>query len=131
MNLHLPQTYEAKAEAALLMNVKSNLVTPRSGSPLIAAIQDFITSAFLLTLKDTFLTRSEFYRLASAVIDENSSKIERINIPIPAILKPNEMWTGKQAEFALYPKLIKRKILDNRTYYISNEEYQHIVESMR
>ena len=105
MNLHLPQTYEAKAEAALLMNVKSNLVTPRSGSPLIAAIQDFITSAFLLTLKDTFLTRSEFYRLASAVIDENSSKFERINIPIPAILKPNEMWTGKQAEFALFPNL--------------------------
>ncbi|EPB71452.1 RNA polymerase Rpb1, domain 1 [Ancylostoma ceylanicum] len=39
MNLHLPQTYEAKAEANLLMSVKTNLVTPRSGEPLIAAIQ--------------------------------------------------------------------------------------------
>lgn len=39
MNLHLPQTYEAKAEASLLMGVKSNLITPRSGEPLIAAIQ--------------------------------------------------------------------------------------------
>jgi DNA-directed RNA polymerase III subunit RPC1 len=53
MNLHLPQTYEAKTEASELMAVKSNLVTPRSGNPLIAAIQDFITSAFLLTKKDT------------------------------------------------------------------------------
>lgn len=39
MNLHLPQTYEAKAEASLLMGVKSNLVSPRAGQPLIAAIQ--------------------------------------------------------------------------------------------
>ena len=39
MNLHVPQTYEARAEASLLMNVKSNLITPRSGEPLIAAIQ--------------------------------------------------------------------------------------------
>ena len=39
MNLHLPQTEEAKAEALTLMGVKSNLVTPRNGEPLIAAIQ--------------------------------------------------------------------------------------------
>lgn len=43
MNLHLPQTEEAKAEALTLMGVKSNLITPRNGEPLIAAIQDFIT----------------------------------------------------------------------------------------
>ena len=39
MNLHLPQTEEAKAEALTLMGVKSNLVTPRNGELLIAAIQ--------------------------------------------------------------------------------------------
>ena len=43
MNLHLPQTEEAKAEALTLMGVKTNLITPRNGEPLIAAIQDFIT----------------------------------------------------------------------------------------
>ncbi|PIO52797.1 RNA polymerase Rpb1, domain 2, partial [Teladorsagia circumcincta] len=30
MNLHVPQTEEARAEASLLMHVKNNLVTPRS-----------------------------------------------------------------------------------------------------
>ncbi|VDO71506.1 unnamed protein product [Heligmosomoides polygyrus] len=39
MNIHVPQTHEARAEASLLMGVKSNLITPRSGEPLIAAIQ--------------------------------------------------------------------------------------------
>ncbi|RXM33808.1 DNA-directed RNA polymerase III subunit RPC1 [Acipenser ruthenus] len=43
MNLHLPQTEEAKAEALVLMGTKANMVTPRNGEPLIAAIQDFLT----------------------------------------------------------------------------------------
>jgi DNA-directed RNA polymerase III subunit RPC1 len=46
MNLHLPQTEEAKAEASLLMSVKSNLVTPRSGEPLVAAIQVITTFSY-------------------------------------------------------------------------------------
>lgn len=43
---------EARAEAEALMGVKANLATPRSGEPLIAAIQDFITGAYLLSHKD-------------------------------------------------------------------------------
>lgn len=39
MNLHLPQTEEARAEAATLMDVRENLITPRSGEPLVAATQ--------------------------------------------------------------------------------------------
>lgn len=39
MNLHLPQTEEARAEALILMGNKYNLVTPRNGELLIAAIQ--------------------------------------------------------------------------------------------
>ena len=31
MNLHLPQTEEARAEAATLMAVQHNLLTPKSG----------------------------------------------------------------------------------------------------
>ncbi|EYB98276.1 hypothetical protein Y032_0132g1690 [Ancylostoma ceylanicum] len=96
MNLHVPQTYEARAEASLLMGVKSNLITPRSGEPLIAAIQDFITGAYLLTHKDTFLTYSEACRFAASVIDCYSKKQRRIRLPIPAILKPTRLWTGKQ-----------------------------------
>ncbi|CAI5448922.1 unnamed protein product [Caenorhabditis angaria] len=96
MNLHLPQTYEAKAEASELMNVKNNLITPRSGEPLIAAIQDFITGGYLLTHKDTFLPKAEVYRFAASLIDASSKKQAKIRIPPPAIRKPVELWTGKQ-----------------------------------
>lgn len=102
MNLHLPQTYEARAEASLLMGLKSNLVTPRSGEPLVAAIQDFITAAYLLTHKDTFLSRSDFHRLAAALVDITAKKQLRIKIPPPAIRKPVELWTGKQVIFIFF-----------------------------
>uniref|UniRef100_A0A1I8F2F5 DNA-directed RNA polymerase subunit n=1 Tax=Macrostomum lignano TaxID=282301 RepID=A0A1I8F2F5_9PLAT len=41
MNLHVPQTEEARAEAKQLMASVKNMSTPRNGEPLIAAIQDF------------------------------------------------------------------------------------------
>lgn len=64
MNLHLPQTYEAKTESAELMAVRRNLITPRSGNPLIAAIQDFITSAYLLTSKDTVINSKKLRNIS-------------------------------------------------------------------
>ena len=39
MNLHVPQTQEAKAEASELMGVMNNLCTPKNGEILIAATQ--------------------------------------------------------------------------------------------
>ena len=37
MNIHVPQTEEARAEARTLMNVKNNICVPKAGEPLVAA----------------------------------------------------------------------------------------------
>ncbi|XP_065214140.1 DNA-directed RNA polymerase III subunit RPC1 [Planococcus citri] len=95
MNLHLPQTEEARAEALILMGNTSNLVTPRNGELMIAATQDFLTGAYLLTLRDTFLTRAEVCRLAGWLIAGPDMDLD-IEIPPPTILKPKQLWTGKQ-----------------------------------
>ncbi|TFK43130.1 hypothetical protein BDQ12DRAFT_674453 [Crucibulum laeve] len=92
MNLHVPQTEEARTEALELMNVKHNLVTPRNGEPVIAAIQDFITASFLLSRKDTFLDRRQFTQICCYLADANV----QIDIPPPTIWKPTRLWTGKQ-----------------------------------
>ncbi|KIH46284.1 DNA-directed RNA polymerase subunit A' domain protein [Ancylostoma duodenale] len=127
MNLHVPQTYEARAEANLLMNVKSNLVTPRSGEPLIAAIQDFITGAYLLTHKDTFLTYSEACRLAASVIDCFSKKQSRIRLLAPAIMKPVRLWTGKQLIDLIisadFKNPIKLNLVTPNKSYSKNKEF--------
>lgn len=103
MNLHVPQTEEARAEAWALMNVVQNLCTPKSGEPLVSACQDFLTASFLLTQRDTFLTREEFCSLCVFMCDGN----EQITLPEPAILCPVRVWTGKQLIQQLLQSSIK------------------------
>lgn len=92
MNLHLPQTEEARAEAIELMGLRHNLVTPRNGNPLIAAMQDFITASYVMTQKDVFLDRAELCQLLAGLSD---AKL-RFEIPPPSIVRPTALWTGKQ-----------------------------------
>ncbi|KAG7855879.1 hypothetical protein KL939_004343 [Ogataea angusta] len=92
MNLHVPQTEEARAEAMNLMGVKNNLLTPKSGEPIIAATQDFITGSYLISNKDTFYDRATFTQMLAMMSDGAL----HVDIPPPAIFKPAFLWTGKQ-----------------------------------
>lgn len=92
MNLHLPQTEEARAEAVQLMGVKNNLVTPRDGSMLISATQDFLTCSYLITRREMFYDRSQFVQICSYMGDA----LLKFDVPPPAIMKPVQLWTGKQ-----------------------------------
>lgn len=74
------------------MSVKKNIVTPRNGEPVIAAIQDFITASYLLSRRDRFYDRRQFTQICSYLADADL----RIDLPPPAILKPRRLWTGKQ-----------------------------------
>ena len=64
MNLHVPQNLEAQAEAMHLMAVQNQIITPRYGAPIMGAIRDYITGAFMLTKDDTKLSRQEMMNLA-------------------------------------------------------------------
>jgi DNA-directed RNA polymerase III subunit RPC1 len=92
MNMHLPQTEEARAEALMLMGVHHNLITPKNGEPLVAATQDFLTAAYLLTQKNIFLDKEHFCMIAAYAGDGD----EHIDVPMPTIVKPVQLWTGKQ-----------------------------------
>ncbi len=92
MNLHVPQTEEARAEALELMSVLRNLITPRNGEPIVAAIQDFITASYLITSKDVFMDRAEFYQAICMM----SNADKKVTLPAPCIVKPIELWSGKQ-----------------------------------
>lgn len=109
MNLHVPQTEEARTEAMVLMGVKNNLVTPKNGEPIIAAIQDFITASFLLSQKDAFFDRAKFVQTVSMMMDAN----EQIDMPPPAIVKPVALWTGKQIFGLLMRPNKKSRVLVN------------------
>ncbi|VVB16666.1 unnamed protein product [Arabis nemorensis] len=92
MNMHVPQTEEARTEAITLMGVQNNLCTPKNGEILVAPTQDFLTTSFLITRKDTFYDRAAFSLICSYMGDA----MDAIDLPTPTILKPIELWTGKQ-----------------------------------
>ena len=102
MNLHVPQTEEARAEAMVLMGVKANLRTPKSGDLVVAATQDFLTSAYLLTHKDSFFTRDAFAQICAHMFRGKPVT----NMPPPTVLKPAELWTGKQVISVLVTALV-------------------------
>ena len=71
MNLHVPQTLEAQAEAKYLMWVNNQIFSPRTGDAIITNNEDGITGMYLLTEDTTRLTKKEAsYLLALAGIYE-------------------------------------------------------------
>ncbi len=50
MNIHSPQTEEARAEARILLDIKKNLISPKNNTNLIGCTGDAITGGYLLGL---------------------------------------------------------------------------------
>ena len=97
MNLHVPQTEEAVTEARILMQVQDQILSPRYGGPIIGAIRDFITGAYLLTRKSTYLRKDEVCNLLSVINYEGE-------LPEPTIKRPEPLWSGKDIFSLLLPK---------------------------
>ncbi|MGC8629211.1 MAG: DNA-directed RNA polymerase subunit A' [Candidatus Micrarchaeia archaeon] len=65
MNLHVPQSLEAQAEAKHMLEVKDQVFSPRDGRAIITGEQDAIVGLYLLTKDGSFLTKSEAVHLLS------------------------------------------------------------------
>jgi len=110
MNLHVPQTMEALAEARILMLVQENILSPRFGGPIIGGLHDHISGIYLLT---------KGYRMYSeADTTEMLSKVHIHSLPEPAEVKNGvKLWTGKQIFSQILPKDLEMtytaKICDN------------------
>jgi len=63
MNLHVPQTEEARAEAEELMQVQEHIKSPKMGGPIVGMLQDFVSGLYLLTQPDKELNREEAFDL--------------------------------------------------------------------
>ncbi|MBW2981306.1 DNA-directed RNA polymerase subunit A' [Candidatus Woesearchaeota archaeon] len=99
MNLHIPQTEEARAEAEQLMQVQTQLISPRYGLSIIGSIQDAISGNYLLT-KETELSREEavdlLYKIGISDFSKlpNKAKVDGKEI-FSVILPDNFNFRGK------------------------------------
>ena len=73
MNIHSPQTEEAKAEAKILLEVKKNLISPKNNTNWIGCISDSITGGYLMGSKE-FSREDANQLLYSSGVDSEVSK---------------------------------------------------------
>ena len=90
MNLHVPQSEEARAELNELCMVPMNIVSPQRNGPLMGIVQDTLCGIYKICRRDEFLTKDQVMNILLWVPEWDGV------VPQPAILKPRPRWTGKQ-----------------------------------
>jgi len=103
MNLHVPQSEEARTEAELLLKVQEHILSPRFGGPILGGIQDFISSVFQFTSKDSLYNAKNTLKLLyMGNIFENHPDFE-FNDLEPVETDPEPLYSGKQIFSTLLP----------------------------
>ncbi len=67
MNLHVPQTLEAQAEARFLMTPQALILSPRDGMPVMFAEEDTISGLYMLTRDGAAFTKEEAARMLASI----------------------------------------------------------------
>ncbi|MGC8885045.1 MAG: DNA-directed RNA polymerase subunit A' [Candidatus Nanoarchaeia archaeon] len=93
MNIHVPQTEEARAEAKHLLSLINHVITPRYGASIIGVVEDALIGLYLLTKEGTFLKKEQ----AADLIVAAGLK----SLPKPA---KKDAWSGKQIFSAVLPE---------------------------
>ncbi len=83
MNIHVPQTVEARAEAKNIMAVKYQIVSPQSNRPVMSVIQDTMCGSYLLSADDVRLTAADMMECIYTMPGWDG------------IFHPQEVYTGK------------------------------------
>jgi DNA-directed RNA polymerase II subunit RPB1 len=99
MNMHVPQSYESRAELMEIMHVPKQIITPKANRPVIGLVQDTLLGCSIFTNRDVFIERDMAMNLCMWLDDWNGV------LPAPAILKPVELWTGKQIFSFILPNV--------------------------
>jgi DNA-directed RNA polymerase II subunit RPB1 len=99
MNMHVPQTHDSRVEIRNLTMVPLNIVSAQRNKPIISIVQDTLLGSSLITRRDTFIDKKNFMSICMCLENWNGS------IPVPALVYPSLLWTGKQV-FTLFLPII-------------------------
>ncbi|MFX1375516.1 MAG: DNA-directed RNA polymerase subunit A' [Promethearchaeota archaeon] len=110
MNLHVPQSEEARTEAELLLKVQEHILSPRFGGPILGGIQDFISSVFQFTSKESLYTKKDALNLffIGGIFDNNPDfSLEQLT---PIVTEPEPLYSGKDIFSSLFPNDLNIKV---------------------
>jgi DNA-directed RNA polymerase II subunit RPB1 len=106
-NAWLPRNFEVEAEAEILLNVVNNIMSSEHNRPIMGLVMNSITSAYLMTKKDTVLPQKLFNELLKLIkgvnyMDDLTKRLTKWAIPkysgaavFSSILPPNFYYNQK------------------------------------
>lgn len=97
MNMHVPCSHASRTEVKELMMVSKCIVSPQSNKPVMGIVQDALLACRLLSMRDEFITKVDMMNMMCVLGIHD-------RLPMPAILKPLPLWTGKQLFSMILPK---------------------------
>ena len=97
MNLHVPQSMETRAEVENIHITPRQIITPQSNKPVMGIVQDTLTAVRKMTKRDVFIDKEQMMNLLMFLPSWDGK------MPVPAILKPKPLWTGKQLFSLIIP----------------------------
>uniref|UniRef100_A0A8D3AU60 DNA-directed RNA polymerase subunit n=1 Tax=Scophthalmus maximus TaxID=52904 RepID=A0A8D3AU60_SCOMX len=106
MNAHFPQSELGRAEAYTLVSTDQQYLVPKDGKPLAGLIQDHMVSGTRMTIRGCFFSRDQYTELVYRGLTD---KPGRVKLLPPAILRPQQLWTGKQVVSTLLLNVIPEK----------------------
>lgn len=57
MNMHVPQSFETRAEIQEIMAVPRQIITPQANKPVMGIVQDTLLGSRYMTRRDTFIDK--------------------------------------------------------------------------
>jgi DNA-directed RNA polymerase II subunit RPB1 len=116
MNLHLAQSHETRAEIKYIMLVPRQMVSPQGNKPVMGVVQDSLLAISKFTRRDTLLRKDLAFNLMMTLPAWDGV------LPVPCILKPEPMWSGKQ----IFSLLLKDKITLQKDTGISSKNKEDL-----
>jgi DNA-directed RNA polymerase subunit A' len=116
MNLHVPQSEEARAEAEILMKVQENIISPRFGRPVIGGRHDHVTGSYLLTRDEIVMTREEVLQLTLGLLTLPADKKKFTGKEVFSLLLPadfNVDYKGKMGPVSIKNGKIVSGVMDS------------------
>mmetsp|Transcript_8390 Transcript_8390/g.18385 ORF Transcript_8390/g.18385 Transcript_8390/m.18385 type:complete len:1171 (-) Transcript_8390:1742-5254(-) len=99
MNLHVPQSLAARSEVELMMLSPRVIVSGQSNRPVMGIVQDSLLAVQKMTQRGIFIEKDLIMNLLMWVKDWDG------RVPVPCILKPRQLWSGKQIVSMILPKI--------------------------
>ncbi|XP_022089266.1 DNA-directed RNA polymerase I subunit RPA1-like [Acanthaster planci] len=93
MNVHFPQNEIGRAEAFTIANTSEQYLVPKDGTPLGGLIQDHMVAGVKMTVRGRFFNRADYQQLVFSALTDHPTEIRLLP---PSIMKPVQLWSGKQ-----------------------------------